>query len=248
MKNTIVIISLIVLRILNCQGSPIYAHDREELNYTIYFKTGFIWIAVGEMNIITETNIQHTTIHLSAKTFKKWKHIHEFDLDIKSVMDNETGLSTSYLRHSIENGMTIKDSITFDQANLNVIEVIKENDNESKRYSVPIKNQVVDILTSFHSMRLDISKDKRNQALQYMLFYNRLEYEFGFTFIKKENKKIRKLGRRDCLLMTTNAIRGRFFDQNNKLKIWMGIDESSIPYMFESPFKIGKIKIVLKNN
>lgn len=219
----------------------------EQLSYTIYIKAGFIWIAIGDMKMITTEDVHNTSIHLTAKTYKKWRHIHELEIDIKSVMDNETGLSSSYVRHSIENGITIKDSIEFDQSNLQAHEVIKESDQEANSYSIPLENNVVDILTSFHSMRQSIAKGKvDDKLLQYILFYNRLEYDFGFTYVREEHKKIRKIGKRDCSLITANAIKGRYFEKKNKLKIWIGNDAQALPYMFESPLKLGKIKVVIR--
>lgn len=247
MKN-ILIFLFILSSIIATKAQANPPIQTEELNYTIYIKAGFIWIAIGEMNITTTEDPKNTSIHLSAKSFKKWRHLHELQVDIKSVLSNDTGLSTSYVRHSIENGIMIKDSIEFDQANLNALEIITENNDESKTYSVALKNNVVDILTSFHSMRSEFGKKNNNEKLmQYALFYNRLQYDFGFTFQKRENKKIKKIGKRNCALITAQAITGRFFKNENKLKIWLSDDEQSKPLMFESPLKLGKIRIVINN-
>lgn len=244
MKFTLILLAT-YLSVINICSHSNQEIQSENLNYTIYFKTGFIWVPVGEMNMRTSKNDDQTTVFLSAKTFKKWKRFKDVELDIKAVYNHEAGYSESYLRESIENGIYIKDSIQFDQANLNVIEVIEESGKEPKEYSIALENKVVDILSSFNLVRSQITEYNLQKKIDFNLFYSRHIYDFAYTLEKRETKKIRKIGPRDCILLSTNSIDGRFFSKNSKLKIWMSANtDQSIPYMFETPYKFGKIRIV----
>ena len=233
------------ISVLNSAQSLDHLIDSEELSYTIYFKTGFIWVAIGEMNMNTSIDEDLTTIRLTAKTFKKWRSLQEVEFDIKAVYNNVTGFSESYLRRSIENEFYIKDSIEFDQTNLNAIEVIEETGKEPMEYSIQLKDNVVDILSSLNLLRSQINNAELDTQFKSNLFYSRYEYDFAYTVEKIAVQKIRKIGKLDCVVLNTKTIGGRFFNDKSKLQIWMSTDKRSIPYMFETPFKFGKIRAVI---
>ncbi len=242
-------VALIV--IFSCIGIISYTQNvepqlaTEHLNYTIYFKAGFIWVAIGEMSLNTSVYNERTHIQLKAKTFKKWKSLHEVEFDINAVYNNQSGFSESYLRRSIENGIYIKDSIEFDQTNLHVKEIVEESGETRKEYSIPLKHNAVDILTSLQLLRSQLNGINVNEQLATNLFYSKYEYDFLYTVESIELKKIKKIGKRECMLISTNSIGGRFFSGKSKLQMWMSTDELAIPYMFETPFKFGKIRVVI---
>ena len=62
---------------------------------------------------------------------------------------------------------------------------------------------------------------------------------------KKQNKKIKGLGRFDVYELAPEVVAGDVFSEESEMGVWAGTANSHVPLQIESPISVGSIKAVL---
>jgi hypothetical protein len=68
----------------------------------------------------------------------------------------------------------------------------------------------------------------------------------SYKFIKREVKKIKSIGKVNCLKFSISVVAGEVFKGDEKIELWVSDDKNHIPVLLETPIIVGKIKGRLK--
>jgi len=221
--------------------------ENEVLEYNVYLKTGFFYFSLGEVVFTTTKEGVHYNLNVSASTYPRWKRFYEFDSEFSSLLDTTNSYPLEFIRHSVEKGNTVFDSIRFDQRSLSAEEFVSNNDGELHTYDLKLGGQIYDMVSLFYSLRfIDYLSMDRGEKEKVKLLHNRREYDMAVHYLDQESKKIKKGGKYDSYKIEINAIKGLHFEGNQVMSMWITRDDNRVPVSFETPLTLGSLKIVLK--
>jgi len=221
--------------------------ENEVLEYNVYLKTGIFYFSLGEVIFSTTMESGHYNLNVSASTYPRWSRFYEFDSDFSSRLDSTDSYPLEFIRHSLEKGNTVFDSIRFDQQNLSAEEFVSNNDGELFTYDLKLGGRIHDMVSLFYRLRfIDYLGMLPGEQEKLKLLHNRHEYDMSISYLDHESKKIKKGGKYDAYKIQINAIKGLHFEGNQVMSMWITRDSNRIPVSFETPLKLGSLKIVLK--
>ena len=221
--------------------------ENEVLEYNVYLKTGIFYFSLGEVVFTTTMESGLYKLNVSASTYPRWSRFYEFDSDFSSRLDSTNSYPLEFIRHSLEKGNSVFDSIRFDQKNLSAEEFVSNNDGELFTYDLKLGGRIHDMVSLFYRLRfIDYLSMSVGEQEKLKLLHNRHEYDMSVSYLDHESKKIKKGGKYDAYKIEINAIKGLHFEGNQVMSMWITRDSKRIPVSFETPLKLGSLKIVLK--
>jgi hypothetical protein len=225
--------------------------DGEELVYAGNYTWGPIWTDVGEIMLKTRRIIGEPIryyVRGDARTYKfydnffKVRDLYEASFEVPSMRP------VHFYRDIHEGSYSIKNTYRFDWVK-NLINVRIE------RRMPPLCDTILyvkpctfDILTFFYNSRnLDFTNVKPNQIFPMTIVIDDDVYSIGFRFIKRETKKIKSIGKVNCLKFSIEVIAGEIFKGDEKIEMWVSDDKNHIPVFLETPIIVGKVRGRLKS-
>jgi len=220
----------------------------EVLRYNVYLKTGIFYFSLGEAVFSTTKNEEFFELKVEASTYRRWKRIHEFDSEFTSTLDSQSRYPQCFVRNSVEKGNTVFDSISFDQERATAEEFVSNNDGEIFNYNLQLSDKVYDMVSLFHGVRYLAYPEMDNGDTEKMkLLHNRREYDIRINYEGMEEKKVKKGGKYQSYRIAINAIKGLHFEGNQIMTMWIAEDDQRFPVAFETPLKLGSLRIALKD-
>lgn len=218
----------------------------EQLVYNVFFKTGFFWFSIGEVSMETRELDEGLQLKVIAYTHPKWQKLYAFNSTFTSVLDSTSCYPSCYVRKSVEKGNTVFDSIQF-LSELKAHEFVSNNDGELFEYDLELTEAAYDMVSLFYRFRsLDFSAAAEKDFQQLRLLHNRREYDIGVSYMGKEEKKVKRLGKFQSHKLEINTIKGLHFDDEQVMSMWLADDDERTPMVVETDVKLGSIRIVLR--
>jgi hypothetical protein len=219
----------------------------EKVKYVLTYNWFFVWTDVGEVTF--EVNEDFTfdkpTYHLRGvgKTYKFYDWFYQVRDIYESWIDQETLKPVYYKRDVNEDGYLI--DITYDYNWQDTVAY-----SESKKTNHPFESDTIklpectyDVMSIiYHARNIDFSKYEIDEKIPLNLLLDSQIEDIYIRYKGKETKKVRKLGKFDCIKFTGYLVKGDVFEGGENLIVWVTDDKNRIPVWIESPIKVGKIK------
>ena len=211
----------------------------EYCSYSLSY--GFINAAYAEYHILERVQKNNiSTYHIQAKgrtaSFFDWffkvRDLYETYLDTAS-------LSPIFFNRDVnEGGYIIKQQYYFNPKQ----NVVKTKDSI---YNVP--NNVQDMVSAFFFARTQ-SKQKvlKDSGFVVPIFLDEQIYKLEVKYLYNENIKT-KWGEVNCMVFMPKMQKGRIFEHEEKMKIWITDDRNHILFKVEAEIWAGTIKAELNN-
>jgi hypothetical protein len=147
-----------------------------------------------------------------------------------------------FIRRVDEGGFIIKRDMYFDHQNKKVlINDIKLN--EKTEMSI---GDVQDLVSAFYHLRnYDLDTIKEGGEIQINLFFDKENYPFKLKFLKKEILKT-KFGKIKTWKIRPLVQKGRVFEGQESLTVWISDDENKIPLKIKASLAVGSLQVVLQ--
>lgn len=88
---------------------------------------------------------------------------------------------------------------------------------------------------------------KNGDEINFQIILDSEIYELNLEYQGKSPKtEVNGLGTFNALKISPTVIKGRVFDKNERMKIWISDDKVKLPLIIESPLAVGKIKVILQ--
>jgi hypothetical protein len=221
----------------------------EELTYKVYYNLNFVWVPAGEVTF--KMTDEGSRYHLSGygQTYSSYEWFYKVRDYYDSYIDKSTLLPQTSIRHINENRYQLYDKVDFNQktkiANYERGSTYKSVD---KRGAVNLSDCMHDVLSIVYYCRtLDYSNAYNGQKFPAKLMLDEEEYSLQYTYLGRENKSIKDLGKFKTMRFTPQLVAGQVFNDNAKMKVWATDDDNRLPLMIESPVSVGSVKVVLKS-
>jgi len=194
----------------------------------------------------TENNYIYKAV---GKSYPSYSWIFEVSDYFYSYVDKETLLPVRAKRDIDEDGYIIHNDIFFDQESKYASSTLIVNDKEPKVIEKEFDSCMFDILSVIYSLR---NVDKTNLNTGDMIPFNMMmddeTYDLNMEYVGDVGvKKVKDLGEFKAVKISPSLIKGRVFDKNKRMQVWVSNDKNNIPLIIESPLAIGKIKVILQD-
>ena len=224
--------------------------NTEEVTYKLYYNWNFVWISAGE--VVFKVKELDNQYHLSAfgRTYKSYEWFFRVRDYYDSYVDKQTLLPTLSIRDITEGGYTLYDKVTFDQVKHTAnskrgrtAATIKENN------TFEVEECMHDLLSiMYHVRNIDYDNYQAGDKLPIKIFMDKAVWPLNIHYKgKKENKKIKGLGKFNTIKVSPEVIAGEVFKEDTHMNIWIGDDDNKLPLLIESPLSVGSVKAVLKD-
>lgn len=224
--------------------------DGEELVYAGNYTWGPIWTDVGEIVLSTRRIIGKPIRYYvkgEARTYKfydtffKVRDWYEASFEVPGMRP------VHFYRNVNEGDYKMKNTYRFDWVNNLINITIQRKEAPARDTVLKVKPCTFDVLTFFyHARNLDFSNVRPNQVFPMIITIDDKVYSISYRFIKREAKKIKSIGKINCLKFSVEVIAGEVFKGNEKIEMWISDDKNHIPVFLETPIIVGKVRGRLK--
>ncbi len=232
-----------------CNGNNSAFQAGEILTYKIYYNWGVIWLGAGEVKfqvLETDNNYLYKAV---GKSYPSYSWIFEVDDHFYSYVDKETLLPIRAKRDINEDGYIIHNDIRFDQNDKYVKSTLVINDKDPKVVEREFDNCMFDILSVIYSLRnIDKTGLHTGDIIPFDMMMDDEVYPLQLEYVGDVGvTDIKNLGSYKAIKISPSVIKGRVFDKNERMQVWISNDKNNVPLIIESPLAVGKIKVILQN-
>lgn len=221
----------------------------EKLTYKIYYNWGILWMPAGNATFSVAEKNDRFILSAHGKTFSTYNWFYKVNDKFYSHVDKNT-LLPSYAKRDIdEDGFKILNEISFDQQSGKASSYLKVNKQEPRTVKKTFDNCMMDIVSLVYKLRnLDAKSLKAKEKVDFKMMMDEDIYELSFEYLGKESaKNVNGLGVFNTIKISPTVIKGRVFDQEQRMTIWISDDNSKVPLYIESPLTVGSVKVILQS-
>jgi len=231
----------------NCEYENSVFKAKERITYQVFYNVSFVWIPAGEFRFEVFESEEEYFIECKGITYESYNSIFEVNDYFSSRIDKKTGRPIEFIRNINEGGYTKFDSIHFDHENLKATGKLGKTRELANPYDLTISECAHDMLSIIYAFRnIKFNEMERGEEIPFVLLFDKEEFPLKMKYQGIKRKKIRKLGKRFCHLITPQVVAGSVFDEDSEMKIWVTNDEHQFALMAESPISVGSVKAVIK--
>lgn len=221
--------------------------DGETLDFNVYYKTGIFWFNVGEMQLKSDVAGEEIMLTLTARTYPKWRKIQNIDINMLSHSKANEAYPYAFTRHAFENNATVFDSVNFHQELLKVDQYLGQSKDSAQLFELEIKDKVYDVISFLYSCRfLPYDSMEAGEKIPRRLYYNKKAYDLSLDYNGQKEKKVKKLGKYQSHHIQIKTIEGIHFKPTDFMQIWLSTEAGHRPLVFETPMKMGSLRMVAK--
>jgi len=219
----------------------------ENLDYVITYSWFLGWTDVGAVKFEVKPDKMFNKNVLMLRgtgiTFSFYDWFYKVRDVYTSWVDPETLLPVYFHRDVNEDGYIIDHKYTFDFGK-KVAYLESKKTRKPLRYdTIPIPTRIHDVISVIYQARnIDFSKYKIDEKIPFQIL---LDGEIHNVYVRlkgKEVKKVRGVGKFNCIKFTGSLVAGDVFKGGEDLTIWVSDDQNRIPVWIESPIIVGTIK------
>ena len=220
----------------------------EELVYKTYYNWKIVWIPAGEVRFRIYDEGDEYILEAIGKSYTSYDNFFRVNDFYSARIDKETLLPKTFVRYIEEGNYRKFDSLYFDQKNEKLFSFNGKTKEAAIAKTFEIDPCALDLLSVMYSLRnTDVDQYKPGEYLDISMFIDEETYPIHVVYDKKENKKIKDLGKYPSIKVKPELVVGNVFKEGDVMNIWVSNDKNKIPLLIESPISIGSVKAVLKS-
>jgi hypothetical protein len=219
----------------------------EKLDYVITYNWFLVWTDVGGVQFeATKDNIFNKDV-LNLKgtgvTFSFYDWFFQVRDVYQSWVNPDNLLPVYYHRDVNEDGYIIDIKYRYDFENLLAYSEVKKTRKPYFQDTIAITPCTYDVISVIYQARnIDFKKYKKDEQIPFKILLDNEIHEVFIRYKGKEEKKVRGVGKFNCIKFTGSLVAGDVFKGGEDLQIWVSDDENRIPVWIESPIIVGTIK------
>lgn len=223
--------------------------DGEEITYTLYYHLTPFWIKAGEVNFKMKdagTHYYVEAIGTTASSFEWFYKVHDV---YTCEIDKNTLRPIRSTRNIREGGYRKVSTAEYDFDNNQIIAHTGKTADKMNMVTEAMDDCMHDVLSViYHTRNLDFEHVAEGSIMPANIFLDDDKYNIGFKYQGSEEKKIKKLGKFNTIVLKPQLVAGYIFEDDSEMTIWASDDENRLPLMIESPISVGSVKAVLSSH
>lgn len=220
----------------------------ENLEYVFHFQWGAVNSDVGRASITVDTLTYNGVPAFHSRIFGKTAKLYDMFFKVREDFQSwftRDGLnSLKFTRQTNEGSYENRNTYNFvRKPNNNHIDAdLYSSRRGYSKKTLPLTSCTYDIIALFFNIRnIDLTKARAGASYPITFAIDDDVYNVFFTYHGKEAKKIKGLGKVNCLKFSFNLIEGETFDAGQDMFVWVSDDDNRIPIGFECSIKLGKV-------
>ncbi len=251
LKALLLFISLNVLSagsiFSQCLDKNFSYKEGEELNYSVYYNWGFIWLNAGWVKFSVKSHqyndkpVYHFDSYGSSNKSYDW--LFKVRDQYQCYLDKETLLPLWFHRENYEGGFEVDNKYFFDWDNNRVFTFTENSDRPFKQDTVAIKDCTFDVLSLVYYCRnLDFNNLSVNDTLPVISFLDNEIFYLYIRYLGREKIKDRNDNEYNCIKFSALLVEGTIFKGGEDLFVWVTDDDNRVPILVEAKILIGSVK------
>lgn len=238
MKKILLFLLVSTITQLNAQSFQ----KNEFLKYRVHY--GFLNAGFATLKI-KETNYEgQTHYHIVGKGSSSGavRAFYKIDDRYETYINKETLKPSKFIRKINEGGHKKHKILTFDHRQ----KLVKQNDKLAKEVKyIRFQNEIQDMISAFYFLRTKTKYDfKTGEFLNVNVFMDEEEYPFKLKVLGRETIKT-KFGKIKCIKLQPFVQKGRIFEEEESVEMWVSDDENLVPIRLKAKLTIGSLKMDL---
>jgi len=236
----------------NCGDLDPVFQNGEKLKYIMTYNWFLVWTDVGEASfeIEKENKFGQEVYHMigKGKSYPFYDWFYEVRDKYESWVDPQTLRPVFYKRDVNEGGYNLDITYRYNWQDTVAYSNSKKNEKPLKVDTIKLPPCTFDIVSIiYHARMIDYTQYSKEERIPLnLLLDSKMEHVY-IRYQGKETKRVRGLGKFDCIKFSGYLVKGDIFDGGEDLEVWVTDDKNRIPVWIESPIKVGKIKARLAN-
>ena len=219
----------------------------EKLDYVITYNWFLVWTDVGgvRFEVSDDKMFGQDVYNLKGTgvTFSFYDWFFQVRDVYQSWVKKDNLLPVYYHRDVNEDGYLINIKYTYDFDSLKAYSEIEKTHKPYYRDTVNISPCTYDVISVIYQARnIDFSKYKVDEKIPFTILLDNELHNVYIRYKGKEVKKVRGIGKLNCIKFTGSLVAGDVFKGGEDLSIWVTDDENRIPVWIESPIIVGTVK------
>ncbi len=224
----------------------------EEIEYTIYYNWGLIWVNAGLVNFSVEESEFRGTPAYYLDTYGRSHRWYDRVFRVRdrfhSYVEKETLRPLWHEMDTYEGGHEAWDVYNFYHDNSKVVASTEDSKRPRQIDTIDIGPCSYDIVTAAYIARnIDFSSYNKNDRIPFSILIRDELHSINPKFLGRETIETRRGGTYDCLKFSITLVDGYIFKGGDDLFIWVTDDDNRVPVMIEAELRVGSIKAVLKS-
>lgn len=215
----------------------------EEITYRIHY--GLIEAGVATISVKKQTKLNGKQVyHMVGKgqTVGMTDWFFRTRDTYESYIDTQSLLPVKFVRDVNEGGYIIKRDITFNRSNNTAKDAVLQKDTIFK-----LPSDVQDIFSVFYYARnLNVTDIQTGDVIEVPVFLDHEIFPFKIRFVGREMVKT-KFGKIKCLKFYPVVQKGRVFEEEDDMHLWISDDPYHVPVRIKSELLVGSIKVDLED-
>ncbi|PKP54261.1 MAG: hypothetical protein CVT92_00470 [Bacteroidetes bacterium HGW-Bacteroidetes-1] len=224
----------------------------EEIEYTVSYNWGFIWIDAGKVDFkaqIKYDNQKKSWHFLSTGiSFRKFDWFFKVR-DTFEVISNYSDLKPIWFKRNTQEGnYFIFNEYNFDHKNGYISMLSSETKKGFSIDTIPLPKETFDVLTATYIARsMDFSKTSKYDTTGIKMVLDGIIFTLPIVFYGRETIINRDGKKYDCIKFGALLEEGTMFRSGEIIYVWVTADRNQIPVMIEAKIKVGSIKVYLSS-
>jgi hypothetical protein len=208
-----------------------------------------VWVDAGKVDFIVKEHKNKLRLIGMGSTYKTFDYFFKVRDVYQSVVDPNSLTPFYFKRDCDEGGYVIKSQYKYNHKDNLVYSKYKDNNKPEKLDTIKLKNNAVDITTLLYQTRMiDVSKMNKGDKVKLNVIFDNEISEIELVHEGTEKIKIKDLGKFNAVKLSVNLIGGNYFEDGEKMYLWVSNDKNRIPLMVEAPILVGSLKMHIVNH
>jgi hypothetical protein len=224
----------------------------EKVTYVLSYTWLFVWTDVGEATFSVKKDkkfgAESLHLHVLGKSYPFFDWFFKVT-DIYESWVHPVNLRPIYFNRDISEGGYKKENEYFYNWEQNIVNArIRRRSGVNRFFDIPVDSCTIDVVSAIYQTRnFDFFQVFPGKSYPVSVLLDREVYSVTYTFIQREEKAVKGLGKFKTLKFKVELVAGDVFKEGQYLYVWVTDDKNKLPVYIESPIKVGSVRARIKN-
>ena len=220
----------------------------EELNFTVYYHLGPVWINGGSLKLKTDydTINNDTLLKLTGEgiSSEKWKWIFEVKEIYTSWCKQQDFIPVRSKKYAFENGYEINNSYDFDYNNKQVYIKTESSDKSRSLDTFNIKSTLYDAQSAVNYLRYkDYDEYNDGDTISVDILLDGEFEKMNIVIYKNQKVEDKKGNVYKTILFTAIVPKNTLFSSKEAVKVWTTDDDRRLPVKIKADLFVGSVEV-----
>ncbi len=226
--------------------------EGEEINYSVYYNWGFIWLNAGWVQFAVKPAVYNNqeVFHFDARgsSHKSYDWLYKVRDRYQAYLQKDEFQPLWFHRQNYEGGYEVDNKYFFDWENNKAFTFTENSKKDLSADTLEIQDCTLDVLSLIYFFRsIDFSDMQENDSVPVISIIDNEIFYLYIRYLGKEEIEDRKGNKYNCVKFSALLVEGTIFKGGEDLIVWVTDDKNKVPVLVEAKILIGSVKAYLES-